>query len=578
MVAALAGVFLLSEVAPCPAAGSLYADNRDSSRLKTPWQASKGGYGPLIAARRTKQQPAWVGPNAQGTTVPGNPSKPVPLVSQGREKKPQDPAGTTTEIDAATRPPGMGDEETTAAPQKSQSPEDGLPDDIATLFKDATELTRSGAHEEALSRYEAAIKKASGPANQKLLAEALHGAARNLHELGKDQQAQDYVNRSIAINQTLKNARASSLDYILLGRILVALSDYPQALNAFREAAKILPSSEASEMPQLAEATAACLLRLNHHSEALVELNRSLSLRVKEGNNAEIVRLHLLMGDVQVSRADYQAARTNFKKAEELSRNLQRNEDVGKALFRIAYLDLMTGDLTSANKNVEEGRKLLRGKTDPEIDALPLLVKGLDAHNRGMVIQALRDVSEALNRYERGGDRLMAARARLALANVQMDRSNLKSALELGGTVLTEFRSLSAQAGEAAALTLIAEVYFRQGYVHKAMEYAQEALALSKKAGDKNRMVQSRILLAEIHWTLGDAAAAAKLLKEALEDATTGANRRTRARLNLAVARFRFSRESLDKAFQDTETTHKEFLEINDRRGAADCALLMGML
>ena len=153
---------------------------------------------------------------------------------------------------------------------------------------------------------------------------------------------------------------------------------------------------------------------LNHHSEALVELNRSLSLRVKEGNNAEIVRLHLLMGDVQVSRADYKAARTNFKKAEELSSNLQRNEDVGKALFRIAYLDLMTGDLTSANKNVEEGRKLLRGKTDPEIDALPLLVKGLDAHNRGMVIQALRDVSEALNRYERGGDRLMAARARLA--------------------------------------------------------------------------------------------------------------------------------------------------------------------
>ncbi len=578
VVAVLTTAVVLSVSAPLFDAGISCADDSTPFLLKaTSWDFI-GGSGSLIAAEPTGPNPPGTQPNSSGTPESGNPPNPVAPRPEDPEKKAEDLAEGGPGAKVPSPSSGHGDMVPGAASQTVKPSGTDPGDDTAGLLKQAAELTKNGAHSESLSRYEAVIKKASGSGSQKVLAEALNGAARNLHELGKDQEALEYINRSIAINQSLKNARARSLDYIQAGRIFVALADYSQALSSFREAAKILPASEASEIPSLSEATAECLLRLNHHSEALAELNRGLSLRVKDGNDAEAARLHLVIGDVYVSRSDYKSARINFKKAEQLCRHLRRDEDVGRTLFRIAYLDLMTGDLKSAQKSVEEGQSFLRGKGDPEIDALPLLVKGLDAHNRGMVIQALRDVSGALNRYERAGDRMMAARARLALANVQMDRSNLKSALELGGTALTEFRNLSAPGGEAASLTLVGEVYFRQGYVHKALEYAQEALTLSKKAGDRNQMVQSRILLAEIHGTLGDAPTAARSLKEALEDEGSGANRRTQAQLKLAVARFRFSRESLDKAFQDTELARKDFLEMNDRRGAADCALLMGML
>ncbi len=463
-------------------------------------------------------------------------------------------------------------------PDASKQTDPNKAEDVPGLLKRAGELAKAGEHSTALETFQIALKKASAAGDQKQMAAALGGAARMAHQLGSDSEALEYVNRAVSINLATKNAQARSLNYLLAGRILMAQSDYAQALKSFEEALKIIPTSEAGEMPQLLEDMAVSHLRLHRYPDALNSYNRLLSIYAKSGDNAALARTNVLIGEIHVSRSDYRAARANFKKAETIYRDLNSRKDLGETLFRIAYLDQTNGDFTAARKAVEEGQSLIDQDSDAAASALPLVVKGMDAYNEGKLIQAVKSLTAALNSYEGAGDRIMAERVRLILGNLELDRSRFESALELGGKALEQFRQLSAPGGEAAALHLVGEVYYRQGFVQKALEYGQDALTVAKKMNDRNQSVLSKILLAEIYTGMGDAQAAARLLKEALEDAKTGINRRSKSQLRLAVARYRFSREASEKALQDAAEARKEFEEINDRRGAADCDHLMGLV
>ncbi len=472
-------------------------------------------------------------------------------------------AGSTASSEAATT-----DAKGSAKPKDSS--------EAGELIKQADVLGKNGKYTSALAKYALALKKGKELKDKKLSARALHGAAYMHHMLGNETEALDYVKRSIALNQTLKNARARSLDYILSGRILMSLANYAEALQSFDEALKILPASETEEKPALLEDKAACLLRLRKSSEALKTLNRLLAGRAKDGKDSEAARLHVLVGEIHVSQSDYKAAKVDFQKAEEVYRTLKLRKEQGETLFRLAYLAQVQGDLKTSQKDVHEGLKLL-GDVMPGTHALPLLVKGMNAYNEGNIVQAVKDITAALNLYERSDDLAMTARTRLTLANVQLNRSRLKSALELAGKALGEFRALSSSGGEAKALLLIGEVYFRQGFVEKAGEYAQESLRLAGRIGNRDQVVQARILLAEIAASHGDAESTSKALKAALEDARPGVDRNIKAHLRLAVARFRLSREILDKALEGAGGARQDFVEINDRRGIADCDHLMGL-
>ncbi len=460
---------------------------------------------------------------------------------------------------------------------EDKSPESTGSNDPAGAVDRARALLDKGAYASALSTYAVALKAASKSKDDKTSAEALHGSAEASLKLGKPKEALEYVKRSIAVNRSMKNARARSLDYLLAGRILMSLERFSQSAKSFEEAQKILPGSEALEMPGLLEDKGGCLLRLHQYDQALKALNRCLAMHVKAGRRKDAARLNLAIGEIHVSRSDFRSAMAHFTKARKLLVASGDEKQLGETLFRIAYLHQMLGDLKTARKLVKEARSSLGTSEDRQTEALPLVVKGMTAYHEGKIVQAVHSLTRALNLYEKKGDRIMEARVRLLLADLQMGRSRLKSALELGGRGLVEFRKLNSPGGEAGALLLIARVYFRQGYSLKSLEYAQEASSISKRINDKDQAVQSNILLATIHRTLGDTESAFKYLKEALGGVKSGVNARTRARTRIALARYRLSREDLEKALVTAQAARKDFLEINDRRGVADCDHLMGL-
>jgi tetratricopeptide (TPR) repeat protein len=481
-----------------------------------------------------------------------------------------------------TKPDGKTPEQPQKQPTRSNGAKKPETDsskglDAATLIRQGVELAKRDEHSDAIEKYKLALKKLTGSGDQKLIAAAHSSAARALHRLGQDDEALEHIHRAVSIHQTLKNAHARSLDYLLAGRILQAQGKYADALKYYEESIKIIPSSESSELPKLLEDTAVCQLRLQKVPESLNTYNRLLGLHVKNGNEREAARVNLVIGELHISRSDLKAAKVNFKKAEKTYRDLGLQKDLGETLFRLAYVEQILGDVRSAKSCLEEGQSLL-GEGDSGASALPLMVKGMEDYNEGKLVQAVKNLNAALARYEKSGDRAMAAQVRLTLANLELDRARLASALELGGRSLEEFRSLSSPGGEAASLHLIGTVYFTQGFVRKGLEYAQESLSLAKKAHDRNQMVQSRILLADIYSGFGDPETVSQLLKESVEDVKNGVSRRVKAQLKLAIARFRLSRESSEKALADAADARKDFAELNDRRAMADCDHLMGLV
>ncbi|MFH1116891.1 MAG: tetratricopeptide repeat protein [Pseudomonadota bacterium] len=529
-----------------------------------------GGAGPVPEAqvKASRQE----GP-APGNALIKSPSTPWSEPAQTAKRKPAKGAEGNS-----IPPPGSEKAADEAIPKdEGKAPESAKTEDAAAEVGRARALLDKGEYASALSAFAAAAQEASKAKDDKAAAAALHGCAEASLKLGKPKEALEYVKRSIAVNRSIKNARSRSLDYLLAGRILMASESFSQADKSFEEAQKILPGSEAPAMPGLLEDKGTCLLRLSQYDQALKTLNRSLALHDKAGRRKEAARLNLLIGEIHVSRSDFRSAMAYFNKARKLLDASGDEKQLGETLFRIAYLHQMLGDLKSARKLVEEARSLMGTNADQQTEPLPLVVKGMTEYHEGKIVQAVHSLTRALNLYEKKGDRIMEARVRLSLADLQMGRSRLKSALELGGRSLGEFRELHSPGGEAGALLLIARVYFRQGYSLKALEYAEEASSISKKINDKDQAVQSSILLANIQRTLGDAETASQFLKEALDGAKTGVNARTRAAGRIALAHYRLYQEDLEKALSAAEAARKEFAEINDRRGVADCDHLMGL-
>lgn len=563
-------LFCLQTIAPGYQAKTAYAQDDT-------WTVFQGSGVELLLAGHSPDEKTGAGSQDKGPvkgvqddSQASDPNKTPDSTSNASSAK-QAPPKTAPEADAKKK-------SETAATPSTEGRGSVASTDPADLVKQAKALAKKGEHASALEKYVPAVEAASKGGNKKLAAMALHGAAEASYRLGKAKEALDYIKRSIAVNRAIKDARNRSLDYFLAGRILMVLSKYSLALTSFEEARKILPASEADILPELLEEKSTCLVRLGRYPQALRTLNQALAIYVKKGADIQAARLHLSIGEIHVSRSDYRSANTHFVKAEQLYRKHHRTVELGETLFRIAYLRQVLGNFKGAEKAMAEGQSLLADKGSTSIAALPLLVKGMNAYREGRVIQAVKDLSKALHAYEKSGDRIMEARVRLALANVQLHRSRLEAALVLAGKGLSQFRSQSSAGGEAAALLVIAQVYSRQGFVQKAREYTEAALALSRKVHDRNGMVQGCVLMADLHETLGDTEAALKQLKEAIDIARSGVNQRTRGLLALAVARYRLSREALEKALHAAGNARKHFVEINDRRHMADCDHLMGVV
>jgi len=533
-------------------------------------------------------------PSQNGRPFPQDKTVGSDTSTAARQKKVGKSAKTRTSESSRPASQGASNAKTPNEKHPRSGTQDDLSQDAATisrqpsersaqenadlLLNQAEELEKANDFHRALTAYEKATSAANSAGKDALLVSIYPGAARVCAKLGLDDQYRDYVNKYLSASHKLKDETARVGNVVMAAEMLVGHGDYAMALEALQEAAKYVPVSKSAEACRILDLTALCEFRLQRDRDAAKSLNRLATLLMNSSKIAELASVSLRIGDISVSRSDYRKAMEYYRKAEKICRDGKDRNLLSEVLLRIAYVSEATGDAKGFTKSLQEARKVNASKQGETSSPFALIDAGLAARLEGDYSGALNHFPHALILFEAGGYSLLAGRTLLLMAETKDKLSKLTPALELAGKALENFRANSFQSGEADALLLIAQVYFRQGFVEKALEYARECAALAKKGGDKDGTVKSCVFLAEIHLGSGDVEYSAKLLKEALDEAKKGVSVRTRALLRLGIARFRLSRENLDGALHDALEARKDFQEVLDKKGTADCDHIVGLV
>ncbi len=507
-----------------------------------------------------------------------------PEAKQQTENSPTNPA--TNSVSSISSSPSMGDSKTLTPPSDitgSDKSHDAatnpraVTESISSLLKSAEEQEMKGDWKEALNTYKSAINQSRTINERKLEALALRGASRADFQIGQMEEAMDFVEKAIEIDRSLKNARGRSLDLILAGQISIAQENYPKAVSQLEEAQKILPSSESAALPGLMQDLAKAYMKSQRFKEALSVLNRLGAFYSKNKDTEQLARIRINVSDIYLSKGDYKNAGTELKKAEKTFRELNQSKELGKTLFRLSYLELISGDTQGAKDTLDEAIKQTSGANVKWAHILQATLKGMDSYQKGEFDSALRDLTQVLTEIEQTQHILLKSRVQLTLAKVTMEKANWKSAQDLASSALKGFETSSTMEGEADAELTTAQILFRQSSLKDSMDHAQKALEIYKKLKNRDRMVESRILIAEISEAFGDPSVTLKQLKDALEDSKAGINRKTTNYLRLAVAKFRVTRENPEKALEAALEAKKDFEAIPDQRGIADADFVLGL-
>lgn len=460
--------------------------------------------------------------------------------------------------------------------EEAASPK-AISESASNLLKSAEEQERKGDSEGALNSYQSALDQSRSINQPKLEALALRGASRANFQMGRLDEAMGFVEKAIETNRSMKNAKGRSLDLILAGQISIAQGNYPKAVSQLEESQKILPLSESAALPGLLQDLAKAYIKSQRFQEALSVLNRLGAFYSKNNNTEQLARIRINVSDILLSKGDYKSAGTELKKAEKTFRELNQSKELGQTLFRLSYLELISGDLPGAKDTLDEAIKQTSGADVKWAHTLQATLKGMESYQKGELDGASKQLNEALSEIEQTQRILLKSQVQLTLAKVDMEMANWKSAQDLASSALKGFTGSSTVAGEADAELTIAQILFRQSSLKDAMDHAQKALEIFKKLKNRARMVECRILIAEISEVFGDPTVTLKQLKGALEDSKTGIDRKTTNCLRLAVAKFRVTRENPEKALESALEAKKDFQAIQDRRGIAEANFVLGL-
>lgn len=451
------------------------------------------------------------------------------------------------------------------------------PETIANLLKSSEKSEQNGEWESMLDSSRSALEKSRSIGDRRLEAIALRGVARANFELGRLEESERIIEKSIDINRELKNARGRALDLILSGKIAMGQSNYPKALSQFEEAQKILPSSESDQLPGLLSDLSRVYVKLQKFPEALLALNRLSNIYSKSNQSDQVASIRITVADIQIAKGDLKNAWVELKKSEKAFRESNQQKLLGQVLARIAYLDLLSGDLAGAESNLVEATRLTSNTELKCAGAIKATLKGMDAYKKGNTEKASEEFHQALSDIENDQNALLKIRIKLLLTKVRIDISDMKTAFENASGALQESKQFGLLDAEADSEQMLSVIMFRQGSLTTAMEHAQKSFETYKKLKNRDGMVESRIISVEINEALGNPSESLKQLKEAIEISKTGIDRKTSNYLRLAVARFRITRENTEKGLEAALEAQTDFTAMDDERGIAEANFTLGL-
>lgn len=300
-------------------------------------------------------------------------------------------------------------------------------------------------------------------------------------------QAIDRYDRAALIWTSVSDFSNASMATIKAGDLCFRLSEYPEALKRFLNAAKL--SRQIGD--RLSEGQA--LSRMGYlytytgdNRLAYVTLNKALALLEPRNSNTTSIASHSY-GEALSHMAEVIYAEGNLLKARnyiERARKLLPDNRKAKARTHL-FATYIAGTIGQPEKALSESSQALalyKATGDDAGAGLALTAQGLFYSDKENKDEAIRLCREAAKVFESIGDRHSEALALMGIGEASRNRNDLVTALDNYKKALTLFENIGALDFTIGALLRIGTVHSINGNFDEAVTYYQRSLNLSRTA------------------------------------------------------------------------------------------------
>lgn len=301
------------------------------------------------------------------------------------------------------------------------------------------------------------------------------------------QQAIAEFDKAALIWTSVSDFSNVSMAAIKAGDVCFRLTQYPEALKRFENAARL--SKQTGD--RISEGRA--LSRIGHlysytgdNDRAYAILNKALTLIESRQFNPSSIAAHAYaeavsnMAEVIYGKGNLLKARNYFERA----RKALLDDRRGKARTHLfgSYIAGTIGQPEKARAEVAEASALYQATGDKAGEGLALIALGLSYTSKGDEDRAIRLHRDAVKIFQSIGDRHSEALGEFAIAQASENRGDHLTALQNYENTLGLFESIGTLDFAIAALYKIGTVHLLKNNFDQALIYYQRALKLSSAA------------------------------------------------------------------------------------------------
>jgi len=329
------------------------------------------------------------------------------------------------------------------------------------LYNDGLQLSRNGNHQNALKRFEAAIRE---DANFALAYSAL---AQTYANLGYDAQATQQSRRAIGMSESLPPQER----YLIAATHYRITNDNAKGIETYEKLLNVSPNNARIqfELAGLYESTGDLARAQEHFAKAV-----ALDPKHVEGLTA--------VGRIAIKRGDPKSSFQPLNNALSLSIQLKNDEARANVLQAIGVAYKLMGQPADALKQYQESLAIKRQIGQKRGMAVSLGEIGQIQETIGNLQEAVKSYNEALALQREIGDKSGTSNTLISLGGL-LDEGlgRPDEALPLLREALALLREEGDRSGEALALNNIGAAYLAKGEFSEAQTYFERALDIREQ-------------------------------------------------------------------------------------------------
>ncbi|MBN1988904.1 MAG: tetratricopeptide repeat protein [Bacteroidales bacterium] len=262
-----------------------------------------------------------------------------------------------------------------------------------------------GEFEQAIPRFNAALKTARSIENSTLIAANLQYIASSYFNLNKSDSAIAYINEAIGINKQLNDLKRLSVCYNTLGGIYWSTGNYAKAVETFYETLRIKEQQKDTiGMANITNNIGIVFETQNNTQQAIDLYLKALELYEKANHLKGIGLTSNNIGILYKNTKDYSKALKFLNKSLEIDKKLGNKNELGKTLNNIGELQREMGNYPQSEESLLEAYALFEETQNINGKAATLINLGALANSNANHTKAQTLFSKALTFAEQSNN------------------------------------------------------------------------------------------------------------------------------------------------------------------------------